>query len=294
MITVFGSINLDMVIRVADFPRPGETIPTKGFAMSAGGKGANQALAVRRAGGQIRMVGLTGADSHADLALALLKEAGVDLTCTGVCDESTGLAFIQVEDSGENTIAIVKGANGEVSAETAERMLADLSAGDILLLQQEIPLTAMERAIEIASRTGAKSVLNTAPFQTDYISLVDRVDVVISNETEFDALMPGSKPRPERAKQFAQERKRLLIVTLGADGAMVVEPGCEAVIVPSPKLETVVDTTGAGDTFCGYFCKMLADGVDPVAATRKAVAAASLACCKNGAQPSIPLASDLD
>nr|WP_321526257.1 ribokinase [uncultured Cohaesibacter sp.] len=294
MITVFGSINLDMVIRVADFPRPGETIPTKGFAMSAGGKGANQALAVRRAGGDVRMVGLTGADSHADLALALLKDAGVDLSRTGVCSESTGLAFIQVEDSGENTIAIVKGANGEVSVATAEATLADLSKGDILLLQQEIPLAAIDKAIDLAKSAGAKSVLNTAPFQTDYIALASKVDVVISNETEFDALMPGTGPRAERARAFADENNRLLIVTLGADGAMVVEPGREPVVVPSQKLETVVDTTGAGDTFCGYFCKMLAGGADPVAATKMAVKAASLACCKNGAQPSIPLASEIE
>lgn len=294
MITVFGSINLDMVIRVVDFPRPGETIPTKGFAMSAGGKGANQALAVRRAGGDVHMVGLTGEDGHADLALALLKSDGVDLTRTGVCKESTGLAFIQVEDSGENTIAIVKGANGEVSAQTAEISLSDLKANDILLLQQEVPFAAIDRAIDLAKRCGAKSVLNTAPFQKEYIPLANKADVVILNETEFDALMPGTGERIARAANYVNQTKNLLIVTLGADGAMVVEPDCNPVIVPSPKLESVVDTTGAGDTFCGYFCKMLADGADPVIATRQAVKAASLACCKNGAQPSIPFASEIE
>nr|WP_321457299.1 ribokinase [uncultured Cohaesibacter sp.] len=293
MITVFGSINLDMVIRVADFPRPGETIPTKGFAMSAGGKGANQALAVRRAGGDIRMVGLTGKDSHAELALALLDKDGVDLSRTGVCEESTGLAFIQVEDSGENTIAIVKGANGEVSSATAQETLADLAEGDILLLQQEVPLVAIDKAIDLAKNAGAKSILNTAPFQEDYVPLANKVDVIISNETEFDALCSGTEARVERAKAYATQTGRLLIVTLGADGAMVVEPNKEPVIVPSPKPEQVVDTTGAGDTFCGYFSKMLADGADPVTATRMAVKAASLACSKNGAQPSIPFAVDI-
>ena len=293
MITVFGSINLDMVIRVAEFPRPGETIPTHGFDMSAGGKGANQALAVRRAGGTVRMVGLTGADSHAQLALALLEDAGVDLTRTKACKESTGLAFIQVEDSGENTIAIVKGANGEVTPQTADNSLGDLAKGDLLLLQQEIPFAAIDHALDLAKQAGARSVLNTAPFQAAYLPLADKADVVISNETEFDALMPCSEPMEQRAKAFVSEKNQLLVVTLGADGALVVEPGKEPVAVPSPKLEKVVDTTGAGDTFCGYFCQMMAEGADPVSATRKAVVAASLACCKEGAQPSIPFAVDV-
>ena len=293
MITVFGSINLDMVVRVTTFPRPGETITTRGFDMSAGGKGANQALAVRRAGGAVCMVGLTGADSHARLALTLLEEAGVNLTRTKVCKESTGLAFIQVEDGGENTITIVKGANGEVTAETADNTLADLVEGDLLLLQQEIPFSAIDHALNLAKKVGAQSVLNTAPFHEAYLPLAGKADVVISNETEFNALKPGSEPMEQRAKAFVAEKDRLLIVTLGADGAMVVEQGKAPVSVPSPKLERVVDTTGAGDTFCGYFCKRMAEGDDPVTATRHAVAAASLACCKNGAQPSIPLVEDI-
>ena len=223
-----------------------------------------------------------------------MKDAGVDLSRTGVCRESTGLAFIQVEDSGENTIAIVKGANGEVSTQTAETALSDLSANDILLLQQEVPLAALVKAVDLAKSSGAKSILNTAPFQKDYIALADKVDIVISNETEFDELLPGEEPRAARAAKYVNETGKLLIVTLGADGAMIAEPDCEPVIVPSPKLDHVVDTTGAGDTFCGYFCKMLADGADPVTATNQAVKAASLACCKNGAQPSIPFASEIE
>lgn len=293
MIVVFGSTNLDQVGTVTRLPKPGETVAGGTFSMAPGGKGANQALAARRAGAEVRHVSAVGDDAFADMATALLREGGVDLSRLRTADTASGIAMIFVDAEGENVIAVLPGANGTVSAEDAEAGLADLGPGDIVLVQQEIPQPATRRALEIARQKGAKSVLNTAPFLEDTPDLAPLADIVVANETEF-SLLSG---RPiseldEAMAAWAEKTGRTVVVTLGPDGARARTPD-QSFSVAAHKV-TPVDTVGAGDTFCGFLAAALDTGLDLEAAMKRAAVAGSLACLKAGAQPAIPTQADVD
>lgn len=293
MITVFGSTNLDQVGTVTRLPKPGETVAGGTFSMAPGGKGANQALAARRAGAEVRHVSAVGDDAFADMALALLRDGGVDLSDMRKAEAATGIAMIFVDAEGENVIAILPGANGTVSPEDADKGLAALTPGDIVLLQQEVPQAATRRALEIARQKGARSVLNTAPFLPDTAELAPLADIVVANETEF-SLLTG-RPIAELDDAMADWVKttgRTIVVTLGADGARAQTP--EGAISVAAHPVKPVDTVGAGDTFCGYLAASLEAGMDLEKAMRRAAIAGSLACLNPGAQPAIPLARDVD
>lgn len=288
MITVIGSINLDLIATVGRLPSPGETVPGTGFRSAPGGKGANQALAARRAGSQVRMIGAVGRDAFAAEALALLKEGGVDLSRVAETEAPTGTALILVGGDGENMIAVVPGANGEVGADA----VADLSfgRGEHVLLQHEIPLDTVAAALKAARDAGAVSILNTAPFRAEAAAFVAEADYLVANETEFDLyaanLSLSGTSREEQMADYVGRTGRTVIVTLGADGVAAASPA-GAVSVPAMKI-TPVDTVGAGDTFCGYLGDGLAKGLPLAAAIRRASVAGSLACLTPGAQPSIP------
>lgn len=294
MITVIGSINLDLIARVERLPRPGETVPGEGFSTAAGGKGANQALAACRAGAHVRMVGAVGTDAFAGQALALLDEAGVDLSTVRKTAAPTGTAMILVGGDGENIIAVIPGANAQVSAQDAEE--AGLGAGEFVLLQHEVPLGTVKAALETARKAGAVSLLNTAPFRAEAAGLLGLADYVIANETEFDlyaaelALEGGD--RTEKMRAFAERTGRTLVVTLGKEG-VVSATKRDVLRVPSLAVAPV-DTVGAGDTFCGYLAAGLSEGLSLEAALRRAATAGALACLKPGAQPSIPLREEVE
>lgn len=293
MIVVFGSTNLDQVGTVTRLPKPGETVAGGTFSMAPGGKGANQALAARRAGAEVRHVSAVGDDAFADMATGLLREGGVDLSRLRTADTASGIAMIFVDAEGENVIAVLPGANGTVSAEDAEAGLADLGPGDIVLVQQEIPQPATRRGLEIARQKGAKSVLNTAPFLEDTPDLAPLADIVVANETEF-SLLSG---RPiseldEAMAAWAEKTGRTVVVTLGPDGARARTPD-QSFSVAAHKV-TPVDTVGAGDTFCGFLAAALDTGLDLEAAMKRAAVAGSLACLKAGAQTAIPTQADVD
>jgi ribokinase len=293
-ITVVGSINLDLIATVERLPAPGETVTGGDFGTAPGGKGANQALAARRAGAEVRMIGAVGKDAFAMEALSLLEEGGVDLSHVRRMHAPTGTALILVDAKGENVIAVVSGANRSVLP--GDLAAAGLRKGEYLLLQQEIPLETVEAALRAARKAGAVSVLNTAPFRAEAASFIGEADYIVANETEFDlyadALSLPKGDRTRRMAAFAERTGRTLIVTLGAEGVLAATPG-EALAVPALKV-TPVDTVGAGDTFCGYLAASLASGLPLEQALRRATAAASLACLKEGAQPSIPLAAEVD
>lgn len=294
MITVVGSINLDLIATVERLPAPGETVSGGDFSTAPGGKGANQALAARRAGAEVRMIGAVGKDAFATEALSLLEEAGVDLSRIGRMHAPTGTALILVDPNGENVIAVVAGANGSVLP--GDLSAADLKKGDYLLLQQEIPLQTVKAALRQAREAGAVSVLNTAPFSAEAAAFIGEADYVVANETEFDlyadALSLPEGDRPARMAAFAERTGRTVIVTLGGEGVRAATQG-ESIAISALKV-TPVDTVGAGDTFCGYLAASLASGLSLEGALRRAAAAASLACTKEGAQPSIPLAAEVD
>ncbi|MCF6111919.1 ribokinase [Mesorhizobium muleiense] len=294
MIIVVGSINLDLIANVDRLPAPGETVRGSGFSTAPGGKGANQALAAARAGAKVRMVGAVGKDNFANEALALLRDGKIDLSGVGETFASTGTALIMVADDGENVIAVVPGANDSVV--TGDLSKAFMKKGDVVLLQQEIPLQTVDAALDAARAAGAVTVLNTAPFRAEAAFFLGKADYVVANETEFDlygeALSLSGRDRPARMRDFAGTTGRTIVVTLGGDGVLAATPA-DLLMVPALNI-TPVDTVGAGDTFCGYFAAGLSSGLPLDQALARAAAAGSLACLKPGAQPAIPLAKDVE
>jgi ribokinase len=295
MITVFGSINMDLIATTQRLPKPGETVAGNGFSTAAGGKGANQALAARRAGRSVTMAGAVGHDGFSDEALALLKDAGTDLQSVKRADEPTGTAIILVGGDGENMIAVVPGANGTVTAQDADQAVGAMSKGDTLMLQLEIPVPAVEQALAAARAKGVTTILNLAPLIDDAARLGRLADIVIANETEFELLAGQENMTPEEREMALQrlnaETGQTLIVTLGADGVVAIRDGAMW-RAKGLKIEPV-DTVGAGDTFCGYLAASLDEGLDFAKALRRAAVAGSLACLKAGAQPSIPSREDV-
>lgn len=293
MITVLGSTNLDLIGTVSRIPRPGETVPGDRFSMAAGGKGANQALAARRAGAEVRMFAAAGSDAFAAEALKLLAEDGVDLSHVRRVEGPTGIAMIFVDEAGENVIAILPGANGTMGVADADAALAGLGIGSVLMLQQEIPQAATARALELAKAQGVVSILNTAPFLDSTKGVAELASIVIANETEFELLSgAGINHIEEAMDDWARSQNQTIIVTLGPDGARAATP-TGSFAVPALKVDPV-DTVGAGDTFCGYLAAGLDRGLDLEAAMRRAAVAASLTVLKPGAQPAVPYAADVE
>ena len=289
MIVVFGSVNLDLVARVARLPRPGETITGESFATLPGGKGANQALAARRAGAGVAMAGAVGIDSFADDALSGLVAAGVDLGWVRRVGVPTGVALIHVDAAGQNAITVVPGANAEAKADTVPD--AALGPNTTLLLQLEVPMAAGCDVAVRAKRGGARVILNAAPAAELSMEFLDAVDVLIVNALEAGTLgaalaMPNA---PEAFAAAMCKRGVPTIVTLGARGVLAAADRT-LFRIEAPAVE-VVDTTGAGDAFAGVLAAALDRGTDWPTALAEGVAAGSLACTAPGAQRALPEAA---
>ena len=293
MITVFGSLNIDLVTRVEAIPRPGETVLGPSYAVIPGGKGANQALAARRAGAEVRLVGAVGDDGFADAALSLLLQEGVDCSRVRRVDAPTGAAFIAVDAAGENAIVVASGANARASAS----VLHDLPAGPghVLLLQREVPETEALAAARWMQAGGGRVVLNAAPAGAVSADLLACLDTLIVNEHEA-AVVGGALGLTGSIDAIAaaiDARHRVAtIVTLGAEGVLGWTGGVRRAVPALPV--SVVDTTAAGDAFCGAYAAALAAGLHFSTALARATAAGSLACTAAGAQPSLPSAAAID
>lgn len=275
VITV-GSVNLDLVAACEKLPAPGETVTGARFAQYPGGKGANQALAARRLGAEVAMIARVGEDAYAEAALALLREDGVDLSRTSTHrGEPTGIALIAVDAEGENQIVVASGANGALSPGDVE----GAGPADAVLCQLEVPLGAVETASQIKTKLFA---VNLAPALPVPVGLLERADLLIVNEVEAefygDALHRGPG---------------LVALTLGRQGAILYRAGEEVARMPVYAVP-VIDTTGAGDTFCGALATALAEGMEEGEALRFASGAAALAVTKEGAQPSLPWRSEVE
>ncbi|MCP8896505.1 ribokinase [Shinella daejeonensis] len=295
MITVFGSINMDLVANTQRLPKPGETIAGNRFSTVAGGKGANQALAATRAGASVAMVGAIGTDPFAEAALALLCEAGTDLSAVQRQAGTTGTAVVLVGDDGENMIAVIPGANGTLLPEDAHRTIDRMTAGDILMLQLEIPAETVKAAMTAARAKGIRTILNLAPLVPEAAHLGRLADIVIANETEFERLA-GSGPLDTGAREAAlsalhAQNGQTIIVTLGAQGAIAISD--RRLLRVRGLSITPLDTVGAGDTFCGTFAAAMAGGLSFEYALRRAAVAGSLACLAPGAQTAIPTAAEV-
>ncbi len=294
MITVFGSINVDLVCRVEKTPMPGETVIGSDYRLIPGGKGANQALAARRAGADVRLVGAIGDDDIGTVALAELEPGGVDLSAVARRRGTTGLAIITVDDKGENTIVVSPGANATA---TADQIPADaLTAADTLLLQLEVPEKEAMEAARRARAAGARVILSVAPFAPLDPGRLGDVGIVIVNEHEAASfarhLGLATGDAEATVKALAGRLGRTVIATLGPEGAVAAGPDGFA-RVAAPKV-TPVDTTGAGDTFAGVLAAYLDEGRDLATAMRHAAVAGSLACTRHGAQPSFPMRAEIE
>ena len=293
MIAVFGSVNIDLVTQVERIAAPGETVMGEAYVTIPGGKGANQALAARRAGADVLMVGAVGRDGFAETALGLLRRAGVDLSCIAAVDAPTGAAFIAVDARGANAITVAAGANARARA----AQLGDATLpGGLLLLQREVPDAEAEAAARIARDRGLRTVLNLAPSGPLPDSYLALVDVLVVNEHEAADLAAALGLPDDHAGLAAHAAERFgiaaTVVTLGAEGAVGWDRGTEH-RVPCPKVEAR-DTTAAGDSFVGFFAAALEAGLPFPAAMARGTAAGSLACTVEGAQTSIPDAAAVD
>ncbi|WP_377644369.1 PfkB family carbohydrate kinase [Oryzobacter terrae] len=269
-VLVLGSLNVDLVTRVERHPRPGETVLGEGLQRLAGGKGANQAVAAAAAGAEVAMVGCVGDDEGGAAYRERLTARGVDVTGVRVVEGApSGHALIAVSDDGENSIVVVPGAN-DLLDEREVAAVDALGAGDVLLVQLEVPRAVVCTAVRRAAGRGARVVLNTAPYAALPPDVVALADPVVANEHEMQALAEaGAEPRS-------------LLVTFGANGA-----SWDGETAPAQAVEArdVLDTTGAGDAFCGALAAALARGAEREEALAAALAAGADAVRHVGAQP---------
>jgi ribokinase len=283
VIAVVGSINLDLVVGVERHPAPGETVVGGDCRQLPGGKGANQAVAAARLGSAVAMVGRVGDDAQGAWLRGALAGDRVDVRHVRADrDAPTGMALIAVDTTGENTIVVSPGANARVSPKDVAKAGELVSGADLVLLQHEIPPEAVMAAIEAARGT---VVLNPAPAR----KLAGPVDVLVPNRGELEMLTGGSGDPVTLARSIAGARG--VVVTLGAEGAVVVE-GEKAERVPAPRVKAV-DTTGAGDAFCGALAGALGDGATLAEAARWAVRVAAVSVTRHGAQGGLPWREDL-
>ena len=277
-VVVVGSANLDLVARTSRLPKPGETVMGSHFFEACGGKGVNQAIAAARAGAKTAFIGALGRDHAGEILLAALVNDGVDVSAVQRVSVHTGRALIGVSDIGENSIVVVPGANHEITVADIEKNKTLISAAKVLLCQLEVPLAVVQRAFELAGSSTTR-ILNPAPAQVLARELLSRVDVIIPNEYEVE-LLGG-------ALHLLTLGVKTVIVTQGDKGAVVVDAtGTRQV---DPIKVTPIDSTGAGDAFCGMLAARLAIGETVTVALRSAVIAGALATQIEGAVPSLPI-----
>jgi ribokinase len=271
-VTVVGSINLDLVAAVPRLPRPGETLTGAELSHVAGGKGANQAVAAARLGADVRFIGAVGTDDFGRLAIAELRAVDADLSGLQVVDAPTGIALILVDDAGENQIVVVPGANHAL-----DPAAIDVGEPDALVCQLELRDESIDAALE---QTDAFFCLNAAPARPVAASILERADLIVANSLELEGL--GSSPMGA-----------LFALTLGAEGALLLEDGVEVARAAPPAVEAV-DGTAAGDAFTACLIVSLLEGRDREEALRRACAAGAIAASRPGAQPSLPTAAEVD
>ncbi len=294
-ILVIGSSNTDMTAKTAELPRPGETVLGGVFTMGAGGKGANQAVAAQRLGGKVKFICKVGKDMFGDNSIAQYEKEGLDTSGILRSNLPSGVALIYVDSHAENCIVVASGANGDLTEDDIEKSRKDLESCDILLLQLESPIPSVLKAAKIAHQAGKTVVLNPAPACPLPEELFRNIDLFIPNETELSTFsgMPVTSQEEAQAAAKAMQAKGVgkLIVTMGSKGALICEGG-PSVFVPAHKVKAV-DTTAAGDTFCGALCVAISEGKSLKEAAEFACAASALTVQKMGAQNSIPYRKDL-
>lgn len=303
-VLVVGSANVDLTMGVERLPAPGETVSGGTFLQAMGGKGANQAVAARRAGADVTFVTCVGVDAHGDAVLQAMRAEGIDLTGTSITEAAaTGVALILSDRHGENSIAVAPGANFHLHLTPALAAIASLQHGDLLVLQNELAPATTAALLAAARGSNASVLLNAAPAERLSVdALAGENFHLVVNEHEAATLL--GRPAVTRddgadaATLLLQQGFRLVVITLGSLGCCVATE--EETFLQEALPVTAVDATGAGDTFCGALAAALVANKQPLSgeqlrtAIRFATVAASLATTRHGAQPSIPVRLEID
>ncbi|KPK39833.1 MAG: hypothetical protein AMJ78_07845 [Omnitrophica WOR_2 bacterium SM23_29] len=291
MITVVGSSNTDFCVKVDRLPKRGQTVLGSDFFIAAGGKGANQAAQIAKLGAKVAFIARVGRDHFGDRSLENLASLGID-TRYIIRDREhpSGAAVIFIDRKGGNQIAVAPSSNRFLNISNIKRASGAIKRSKVLLLQLEVPLDAVKKAIEIARSSGAKVILNPAPFKKLDNSLLRKVDILVPNETEAEGLT-GVKVKDLtsaiRAGGILLKRNiRFVIITLGRSGCVLIDKFCTKHI-PAPKVKAI-DTTAAGDSFCGALAVAISEGKDLIEAARFASCCAAVSVTRLGAQPSLP------
>jgi len=290
-VVVVGGLNMDLIVNVPHLPRPGETVVGDSLMRAAGGKGANQAVAAARLGAGVTMIGRVGHDSFGHDLTRNLRDEGVSTRWVRGSERSTGAALIEVDERGENSIAVAPGANADLLPEDVPRKA--IEAATVVVAALEVPLATIEEAFRLARLSGVRTVLNAAPAQQVPASLLRVTEVVICNEIELGMLV--GKPvslgqEAAAARAFRAVPDQIVVVTLGERGALAV---CRGDVFEQAAFRVEpVDSTGAGDAFVAAFSVAL-DSADLRAALRFGCAAGALATTRRGAQPAMPSLSDV-
>lgn len=294
-VTVVGSLNADLTVRVARFPQPGETLPGSELVVAPGGKSSNTAAAAAVLGSTVRLVGAVGSDDHGDFLVDRARAAGVDTDgVRRLSDHATGTAMIVVDEAGENTIIVSPGANGALSPELVTAELFGTPA--VVCLCLEVRVETVLAAARAGRATGATVIVNLSPYAVVPDELLELTDVLLVNRSEA-ALLLGIDGLPDDPADWPELPAARAVVTLGGDGAVVLDRtarGAGAVTAIPPTSVDVVDTTGSGDAFTGALAHRLAAGDAFVEAARFAARAGALAATRPGAQSSYPVLAGLE
>ncbi len=295
-IVVVGSCNTDMVIKADRLPVPGETILGGTFFMNPGGKGANQAVAAARMGGQVTLISKTGNDVFGKQSVMLYKSENIktDFIFSDP-NQPSGVALITVDSNGENCIVVASGANASLSPADINKARTEIESSDLVLMQLEIPLETVEFVAEMANKKGIKVILNPAPARALSELLLKNLYIIIPNKTEAEILSGIKVTDVESAQRAADiisaKGVDIVVITLGAQGALIKEHDTYH-FVEAFRVDTL-DTTAAGDAFCGSFCVGLSEGKPILESVQLAAKAAALTVTRMGAQGSIPFRSEL-
>ena len=300
-VVVVGSLNADLTITTDRLPSAGETVAGHDFAIRPGGKGANQAVAAVRLGSASSLVGAVGDDVHGNMLVQAADRDGIDTdSIVRIAGTSTGVAVIEVDANGENSIVVFPGANGRLAPHHVEQEAERIAAAAVVCLCLESPLETVVAAARLGHKAGAIVMLNLSPFREVPAEVLADADLLVVNEHEAAQLLGSTDPSLDweaTARGFTARGVRDVVVTLGARGSMVIQGGPEnlPVLTPIPAAPTsVVDTTGCGDAFTGALADSLARGEGLVAAARRAAVVASMAAATEGAQDSYPTLSEVN
>jgi len=295
-IVVVGSLNMDLVVRIPQIPLPGETLLGGNFKTFPGGKGANQAVAAARLGGDVVMIGCVGNDSFGQELRETLARDAINIEHVAVHpDQATGVALIQVDERGQNSIAVASGANFCLTGAQIEKALSSLESFDVLVMPLETPLETIYTAARIAASRGVRVLLNPAPAQVLQRDLLERVDVLLPNEHEVMRVAGGdAADLQSAAEKLLGLGVKNLLVTLGDQGAALFDgKNNQPICIPAFPVQAV-DTTAAGDCFVGALAVALCEGKPLAAAAGFASAASAIAVTRPGAQPSLPLRAEVE